>query len=284
VRYIRDSLVARGVIRPVFHINYFKLGLNDFGVYFSRGSENSSSRHRFEAQIQKTPGICWIAKTSGSYQYAISFITPATHRIGDLFSSLRPSEIGTHFDKSLGIRMDWTVYPPSYLTGHIKRRSKITFTPSDSIVKIDEIDRRILRVISDFPTRTVAEYARVLGLSPSSLTYRMEQLRKQGVIHGRRYMLETSVLGINSQRLLIVDRGLSTAQQGELFEICSSHPNVVAFLCCAGDWDFELRFEAESVSGIDAFCQHLYDVFGNGIGPLKTVQQLSVLKRIAFPD
>jgi hypothetical protein len=57
----------------------------------------------------------------------------------------------------------------------------------------------------------------------------------------------------------------------------------VAFLCCTGDWDFELRFESESVADIDVFCQLLYDTFGNGIGSLKTVQQLRVLKQIAFP-
>ena len=32
VRYIRDGLVSRGVVRPVYHINYFRVGLTDFGI------------------------------------------------------------------------------------------------------------------------------------------------------------------------------------------------------------------------------------------------------------
>ena len=283
VRYMRDGLIQRGIIRPVYHINYFKIGLNDFGIYFSRGSENSASRKRFEAQLEKTPGVFWVAKTGGSYQYALSFVTSKTHLVGDLFSALRPSETGTHFDKSFGIRMDWTIYSPSYLSGDTKKRSRITFRPGESVVEIDETDRKVLRVLSDFPSKTVAECSRITGINASSFTYRMEQLRKQGVIHGRRYMLETPLLGISNQRLLLVDRGLTALQRQELFDVCSRHPNVVAFLCCTGDWDFELRFESESVADIDVFCQLLYDTFGNGIGSLKTVQQLRVLKQIAFP-
>lgn len=283
VRYIRDGLIARGIIRPVFHINNFKIGLNEFGIYFSRGSENSASRKRFESQLEKAPGVFWVAKTGGSYQYALSFITPKTHLIGDLFSMLRPSEMGTHFDKSFSIHMDWTIYPPSYLTGETKRRSRITFQPSDSVVEIDEVDRKVLRVLSDFPTKTVAEYARMTGINPSSFSYRMEQLRNHGVIYGRRYMLETQMLGISNQRLLLVDRGLTAGQRKELFDLCSRHPNVVAFLHCTGDWDFELRFESESLADIDIFYQLLFDTFGSGIGSFKTVQQLRVLKNVAFP-
>jgi DNA-binding Lrp family transcriptional regulator len=283
VRYIRDGLLTRGVIRPVFHSNHFRLGLNDFGIYLSRGSENSAGRKRFETQLERTAGVFWVAKTGGSYQYAVSFATPQTHRVGELFSTLRPSESGTHFDKSFGIRMDWTIYPPTYLTGETRRRDRVTFLPSESAIKIDDLDRKVLRALSDLPSKTVVEYARVAGTSPSSFAYRMEQLREHGILYGRRYVLETQMLGISNHRLLIVDRGLTPNQREELFELCSKHPNVVAFLRCTGDWDFELRFESERVGDIDVFCQLLFDTFGNGIGSLKTMQQLRILKQLAFP-
>ncbi len=283
IRYIRDGLVSRGIIRPVYHMNYFIIGLNDFGIYFSRGSENSASRKRFEASLEKAPGVFWVAKTGGAFQYAVSFVTPKTHLLGDLFTRLRPSETGTHFEKCFGIRLDWTIYAPAYLTGDVKGRKRITLKASDSFVEIDDTDRKVLRVLSDLPEKPIAEHARVSGMNASSFSYRVEQLRKRGVIYGRRYMLNTPALGINNQRLLIVDRGLTAEQRTELFELCSRHPSVVAFLCCTGDWDFELRFESEFPGDIDIFCQLLFDTFGNGIGSVKTVQQLNVLKQISFP-
>ena len=281
-RYTRDSLIERGIIRPVYHIDYFRLGYNDFGIYLSRGSENSSGRRRFESQIEKAPGIFWLAKTGGAFQYGMSFVTRNPHNLGSLMSLARPSDSGVHFEKTIGLRLDWTIYPPSYLTGDTKKRPMITMAPRDESIKLDEVDIKVLRALSEHPTGSLAHIARALSMNASSVSYRIEQLRKSGVIQAQRYILNLPILGFNNYRLILVDRGLSAEQRQELFRLCSRHPSVVAFLNCTGDWDFELRFEAESPNEIDPFCQLLYDTFGNAIGGIKTMQQHEVLKHVAF--
>lgn len=284
VRYIRDSLIDREIIRPVYHIDYFAVGFNDFGIYLSRGSENTSGRRKFEAQIAKVPSVFWLAKTGGPYQYALSFLTERPYELGDLFSAARPTESGSHFEKSFALRLDWTIYPPSYLVGDIKKRKMVTTSSRHPRVALDDIDRKVLRTLSANPTKTVAEVSRLAGMNTSSVAYRVEQLRKKGVLRTQRYLLNVDKLGFNGHRLIIVDRGLSLEQRQQFFALCSRHPNVVAFLCCTGDWDFEIRIEAESPNLHDQFCQLLFDTFGNAIGSIKTMQQLHVFKHVSFPD
>jgi hypothetical protein len=140
VRYICESLLERKIIRPLYQLNYFALGMNDFGVYLSRGSESTAGRKKFEALMENFSSLFWIAKASGAYQYALSFVAARAYELDDLFTAIRPTESGTHFEKSFGLRLDWTIFPPSYLDGETKRRPLVRMTAKDPHETIDDID------------------------------------------------------------------------------------------------------------------------------------------------
>lgn len=283
VRYIQDSLLERGVIRPLYHVHYFKLGFSDFGIYLSRSSETSSSRQRFEQVMEKFKAVFWLAKTGGAYQYALSFLTEKPYELDDLFSKIRPTDTGVHFEKSMVLRLDWSIFAPTYLLPEPGKRPCVTISTKDPQFELDDVDRKILCALSEHPGKTTAEIARILGMKASSVAYRFEQFRKNEVIKVKRFMLDTTKAGVLNHRILIVDRGLTPKQQAEFMELCRNHHNVMALLRCTGNWDFELRLEAESPLFIDQFCQLLYDTFGSAIGAIKTMQQLSVLKHVSFP-
>ena len=80
-----------------------------------------------------------------------------------------------------------------------------------------------------------------------------------------------------------MDRGLSSDQKQLIrkkFEAC---PNLVAALLCTGNWDYELRFEAETSQDLDTFCLDIYDTFGTAVDSIKTIQQFKILKRLGYP-
>lgn len=283
VRYIQENLLARGIIRPLYHVNFFKLGYSDFGIYLGRGSETTASRQRFEQIMGASPAVFWLAKAGGESQYALSFLAEEPYELDDLFSSIRPTDSGVLLEKSLVLRLDWSIFPPTYLLPEAGERPCVTVSTKDPRVELDAIDRQILSTLSNNPDKTTAEVARILGMKASSVLYRFEQLRKHEVIRAKRFMLDTTKVGVFNYRLLLLDRGLTAAQQSQFLQLCRSNHHVLALLRCTGNWDFELRLESESPLFIDHFCQHLYDLFGSAIGSIKTMQQLSVLKHVAFP-
>ena len=146
------------------------------------------------------------------------------------------------------------------------------------------VDKKILVAMTNHPASSTADLSRLTGMSASSLAYRIDKMRDEKILRGRMYSIKNYLLGIFMYRVMIVDCGLTESQRRQLFDVCAKTPNVVAFVVCTGSWDYELRFEAEQPEVVDNFCQHLIDLFGKAIGSVLVSQQLSTLKRSAYPE
>ncbi len=62
-------------------------------------------------------------------------------------------------------------------------------------MRIDDIDRRILRQLQAAPDDPVAELAARAGVSPASFSRRLERLRARGILKGQEALIDWPALG-----------------------------------------------------------------------------------------
>jgi DNA-binding Lrp family transcriptional regulator len=283
VRYAMSSLLERGAIKPCWQIDPFTLGLHGIAAYFNRGAESSRGRLTLERKLVSHPQVTWLAKMAGSYQYGIAFNTRRIYDLDDFFALLRPSEPAAHFEKTVRIALDWSLYTPNYLAPSGSKRQVLSMTPPRESINIDETDAAIVRTMASYPHESLPQIARRLSMGSSSFSYRFDKLRDRKIIRGLTYVQQTEKLGISTFRIFIVERGLSSEQKETFKDFLFACPHVVSCVRCAGSWDYELRFETETPEDLDAFCQKLYDTFGSGIGSLSICQQFRTLKWLSVP-
>ena len=60
---------------------------------------------------------------------------------------------------------------------------------------LDDIDRRILRLLQSDPGQPLPELAALAGLTPARVTRRLDRLRQDGVLQGSRAVIDWRVLG-----------------------------------------------------------------------------------------
>ncbi|MCV2882554.1 Lrp/AsnC family transcriptional regulator [Actibacterium sp. XHP0104] len=60
---------------------------------------------------------------------------------------------------------------------------------------LDDLDRRILRLMQQDPTLSTPELAERTGLSPSRLSRRLDKLREGGILRGVRAVIDWATLG-----------------------------------------------------------------------------------------
>lgn len=86
------------------------------------------------------------------------------------------------------------------------------------MMKIDDIDRRILRELQRNGRLSNLELAERVGLSPSATSRRVAELERSGVISGYRAVLDPAKLGQGFTAYITVGLSLHTKAAQEAFE------------------------------------------------------------------
>lgn len=282
VRYLREKLVHQGVIKSSFLFNPAAIGLTAFGIYFNRGSVNSASRLAFEKAAKECPSVFWFSKISGAYQYGVTYLVRRPYELEDFFDLVKSGSSGNHFDKRTTIRTSWTQFSRNYLAPSMRKRFSHTFTADVPSQDIDPTDVEILSYLGKNPDASVSKMGRDMAIRPSTLSYRIEQLKKRDILLPPIYSINRDALSIVVYRLLVVECGLSRQGKQSFFDFCAQDPRVVSFIRCAGDWDFEIRVEGETAEDAQEFAQGILDAFGQSIASLTMVQEFASLKSVPF--
>jgi DNA-binding Lrp family transcriptional regulator len=283
VRRMRETLLQREVITPIYLVDNYRLGFTDFRVFLSGITAPSKVRVAFEKRALSYPLVYWLAKMSGSYQYALTFLARDPSDMISFFPAVQPHPEGISTGKTIAIAGDWSVFTPNYLAPRHGERRAHVMSSKERISPLDPQEIRILEAISRNPAVSPSGLARLNGIPASTLSYRLEKLASLKVLRGQVYLLNTALLGLSTFRITIAEKGLSPTHRERLRKQIASHPNVCAMLTCAGSFDFEVRFECADPEDVDVFVQGLVDEFGDELGSIQTSQQLRTLKRIAYP-
>jgi DNA-binding Lrp family transcriptional regulator len=146
-------------------------------------------------------------------------------------------------------------------------------------IKIDEIDRRILRALQRDGRMQNTELAQEVGLSPSPCLRRVRLLEEAGVVERYVAVLDPAKLGLG---MTLFTRVWLTAQDAETIErfmdAMKQLPQVVECYIMLGDSDAMLRVVVEDLHDYRRFqTKHL--TRANGIQNVKTDLPSQIVKQ-----
>ncbi|MGB1034569.1 MAG: Lrp/AsnC family transcriptional regulator [Primorskyibacter sp.] len=122
------------------------------------------------------------------------------------------------------------------------------------MMDIDNIDRRILRVLEDDGRISNLALADRVGLSPSACLRRVSGLERRGVIAGYRAVLSPEARGVGFVAYVTVGLSQHTKRAQEAFEqAISRSPEVRECHNITGAWEYLLRVEAADLAAYKVF-------------------------------
>lgn len=149
-------------------------------------------------------------------------------------------------------------------------------------MKLDAIDRRILRVLQEDGRCPNNELARRVGLSPSPCLRRVRMLEESGVIEGYVAVVNPAKAGFGVTAFVRIWLTGEDERQSEHFvEEIGKFPQVTEAHVLAGDCDFLLRVVAEDLPGLRRFqSEQLARI--KGVRSMKTDIPLLRVKNASF--
>ncbi|MBB5054035.1 Lrp/AsnC family transcriptional regulator [Afipia massiliensis] len=119
---------------------------------------------------------------------------------------------------------------------------------------MDEMDRKILRVLQDSPEISVADLAQKVGLSHTPCWRRIKQMEESGAIRERVVILDPNIMGLSISVFANIRLKAHDEDTLEAFEqSAQSRPEIVDCFSMSGESDYLVRVAVGSVDQYEQF-------------------------------
>jgi Lrp/AsnC family transcriptional regulator len=141
---------------------------------------------------------------------------------------------------------------------------------------MDAIDRKILVVLQEDASLSVAEIGSRVGLSSTPCWKRIQRLESDGIIQRRVALVDQDSIGLNISVFVSIETGDHSQDWLDRFaKTVTAMPEVMEFYRMAGDVDYMLRVVVPDIAGYDAFYKRLIAAV-----PLKNVTSRFAMEKI----
>jgi len=143
---------------------------------------------------------------------------------------------------------------------------------------MDEIDRKLLRLLQEDATLSIAQLADRVGLSATPCWKRIQKLEVKEVISGRVALVDPERVGVGMAVFVEVEAGAHTPEWLERFSAgVAAMPEVMALYRMAGDIDYLLQVAVADMAEFDAFYKRLI-----AVAPMKNVSSRFAMERMKY--
>ena len=142
--------------------------------------------------------------------------------------------------------------------------------------EMDAIDRKIVALLQEDASLSLAQIAHRVGLSQSPCWKRIQRLEKTGVILKRVALVSPESIGMGLTVFVSIETGDHSQDWLSKFaDMVGAMPEVMEFYRMAGDVDYMLRVVVPDIQGYDTFYKKLIASV-----PLKNVTSRFAMEKI----
>ncbi|KPF92990.1 transcriptional regulator [Rhodopseudomonas sp. AAP120] len=148
--------------------------------------------------------------------------------------------------------------------------------PPETSRALDRVDFKILRLLQEDATLSVADVANQVGLSSTPCWKRIQRLQMEGVITGRVALVDQDKIGLGLSVFVFIESGDHSKEwQTSFAATLKAMPQIVDMYRLACDFDYVLRVVVPDMKSFDQFYRTLI-----GAAALKNVTSRFAMEKI----
>ncbi len=224
-------------------IDLARLGLVEYGINLALAAPSDAARQEFITQLSKEPSVGWVAEVGTDLDCMFNAIAPNPHQVAALLGRLNSHRRVSILRKELCIRTKRMRFERGIFGASGRRKAFFQLGLDPELQPIDQLDRRILSVISVSNRSSFRELARSLSVSATTFGRRLDILKEKKIVLGFSWQMQLSGCGVLQYRLLVSLRENSPALRESILKIVQSTPSIKMFADCIGAWDYEMELD-----------------------------------------
>ncbi|TAL47148.1 Lrp/AsnC family transcriptional regulator [archaeon] len=285
VRYRIDRLKREGVISWFLtFVNFAKLGLTDYGVYFTTQKLTRKREDEMINYLTNHKQVSYFSKLGGKYDFMIGILAKDVLQFNDILSEIT-DKLGAYISsKDIAIRIVLFHFSKNYLVGTKEMKGELPhFGGKVETVELDELDRKILNRISTDARLDIIDLARELNTPSSTIALRIKKMREKKVIEGFFTWINSQSYGFQNYELMLALKNMSKTEENKFYGFCKQHPNIVYAMKTVGKWDYELGIEVPNQERYQEVLSEIRENFSEFITNMEFVTIFKHIKYNLYP-
>jgi DNA-binding Lrp family transcriptional regulator len=248
VIYRVKLLEKKGIIqRYTTLVNFTALGYTGYVVYSRFQNVNEELKKEIISYLENIPEIYWIALVGGKFDIAFGIMAKNVFQFNKIYYAIL-SKYGSYLaDNAIAIRTELRQHKRDYLSEKKPKALNAPFFGKEpEILELDLLDSNILTIMSNNARISLVELAAMLEKPASTVSLRIRQMGKSGIIQGYSAYIRPQKYGMQSYRLLINLQNMNEKSRSQLFSYINTNPKMLLAIETVGEWGFEITLEVES--------------------------------------
>jgi len=287
IRHRINNLIKKGIIKQFYTIiNTKKLGYTYFKVYFKlQNTTDQIEKRIINYFTDKSPSL-WVNTWDGRYDLMVGILSK---NINEFYEILNKSinKFSNYF-QSHDIFI--VIYAPHFKKNYLleektQETKKIEeFGGKPEIIKIDERDRKILKILSTNSRIPITELADKTNSTIDITRYRLKKLQNNKIIQGFRILINYSKLDYQLYKVLITTQNSNENIEKDIINYCSLQQNIADIIIKGiGPWNIELQIDAKDNQEFHKIFKDFKNKFNKYIKNHETLLMINEHKLDYFP-
>jgi len=273
ISYRLNLLQKKMIITNFFTvINFTNLGYTSYRI-MPRLSNTTKERYNEIIEFfMNHPNVLWLNSCGGKYDFIINIMAKNIIHFNDIFKKIKekfPEQIQNY---DILTHLEMSYFGRDYLSKKTREIKSVPYFGREfKLIKLDEIDLKILNILSENARINAIEISSKLKITPNTIINRIKNLKKIGIIQAYEPLLHVEKIGYQAYKLLIKFQNITEEKERQLIAFSQRNTNVIGIIKLIGLWDFEIEIEIDNREQLHQFIMEIRDKFKDIIKEFETL-------------
>lgn len=285
VSYRIKKLEDEGFIKNYYTvIDAYRIGYNLFRYYINFQYVTAELRKEIIDHFVNYKDICTVAHAAGKYDLIIVVWVKSLNEFHQFWMKAL-DKYGDYFvTRVFSVYINGIGFPQSYLLSNIinqEERIELENFGAGNITEIDEIDYHLLNELSLNARASLIHLATKFNCSSQTISYRMNRMKKAGVIQAYRVAIDLVKLGLKRYKVDIYLK--EHKQRNNIIKYVKKSPYLIYISTSTGVSDLEFEFVVENSEKLIELIENINTTFPNSIRSYSFYGDLKIYKETFLP-
>lgn len=285
VTYRVNKMAKDGIIHDFYtRINFAAVGSLVFRTFLGLYNLSEEKRSELINYLLSNKKIGWCVLVDGPWEVNFMYWAESTQDFESFFREFM-AKFGDNVEKKwISLYGRYTNYPKTFFVKNKRGEEEKGFVMGDGQKEdLDEKDLQIITALSQNARIECATIAKQIGLNPKTISERIKQFEKKGIIKGYGISLDLQKISYMYYKLHLNFKKFDTKRFNALKEYARRNANVIYTNEFINGADFELDIYIENSEKYHKLLDEIRLSFSDIIKNFETMQYYKEFRHNLFP-